>query len=499
MDKIEPVASEVDTAAVVEEASVVEDLLVPVEERTRNFEPDPKFIKEEKKYKEDKENIKAEFISLLMQHPQSVRAILDKMQKESMPGSEEEQLEYLDIVQEALRNHGVTDDKISPFGMDESDWGSRVEHEGRSIGISRPNAASMTKLTKESAVIKARASADLGTVATVPMWNTGTYISFKAPADIELLHLERSMAQSKVNLGRATSGIMLSATSIYFTMDIVNSALNNVFDTTAPKMGINELKETHLITDIPFIIGGYASAIYPDGYTLLRPCVADPNECNYIAEQEVSIPRMLKVDRSRLNAYQRNHMLDSKKQQTKETIELYQRNHSYKTTDVITTGDVTYNLAIPTIARYEEWSHRWIQDIVDHTREAFDESISANQRDNYRYQRAGVSGMMQYGHFVKSIYYADTGTEVTDYDTISEVLTELSGASAFRKNFMAKVKALISQGSISGVGIEAYDCPSCKKKPVNLHPTLNTIIQLEVAEVFFILMLRRLQNTLNQE
>lgn len=469
--------------------------------RDANYEVPENFVRSEAPREIPNPDTYREFLTVLMQHPKQVMDALNNMQKDTMPGTEEQQAEYLQLVEEALKHHGATDEKITPFGRDDSDWGNSVHHEGRKIGLSRPNAATMGngKLSKEAARIKARAAAQLGTVATIPCWHSGTHVSFKAPGDIDLLYLERRMATSKILLGRATTGMLLSATSIYFTMDILNSAFSNVFDTTAPDMSPAAMKETHLITDIPQLIAGYAAAIYPDGYQLVRTCVHNPNECNYVVEQEVSIPKMFFVDRSRLNDYQRNHMLDKRTKQTKDSLEIYRRNHSFATTDVVKLDNMTIQLRVPTIARYESWADRWIQSIIDHTTEAFGETMSSNQRDTYLYQRAGASGLMQYGHFVEHIRYEDTNNEVTDYDTIAEVLSDLSGAKAFRKEFMLKVRSLISQATISAVGIPAYTCPSCKGEPVNVHPTLKTIIQLEVAEVFFTLMLKRLRNTLQQE
>lgn len=471
--------------------------------KTQNYEEPNSLVKSETVFKPssvDEEDLREYFVAL-MSHRKHVLDVLNNMQKDELPGSEDEQLAHLQMIEEALRTHGVTSDEVSPFEREEADWGNYVEHEGKRIGISRPktNSVGSGRLTAEAAVLKARAAVMLGTVATVPMWHTGTHISFKAPGDIDLLHLERQMAFNKISLGRATSGLLLSATSMYFTMDIVNSAFSNIFDTTAPDMSVRGLKETHSITDIPFIIGGYASAIYPDGYHLVRLCVADPNSCTYKVEQEVSIPKMHYVDRTALNEYQRNHMLDKNKKKTKEQLEMYKNNHSFRQTDVLEEGDMKIHFSIPSIAKYEDWSGRWIQSIIDHTTEAFGETISAKQRENYMYQRAGASSIMQYGHFVEAIEYEGYEDKITSYDNISKVLTDLSSSSSFRKKFIAKVRSIVKNSSISAVGIPAYTCPACKSEPVNLHPRLKTIIQLEVAEVFFTLMLKRLKSMLSQE
>lgn len=440
-------------------------------------------------------------LNLLPDHRDHVLKTIESIRPEQMPGSSQDIADYVESLEEAMKHSGFSTHKLSPFGREDSEWARNVEHEGRRIAATRPKMRSGTgNMNADQAVLRARAAAKLGTIVSIPLVHTGIWIDQKAPPDAELLDLERRILSEKQKLGRSTAGLTFSNAGIYVNSHLVNSALSYVYNTTFKSDSISALKEVIKVTDIPTIVWGYASAIWPDGYRLVRPCVTDPNTCTHRDTKLISIPKLFWMDRRALSTYQKNFLLDKNTSRNHVDLAEYQRQHVVPQTHQFDVGDgFAIRLSVPTIAKNETAGLRWINSVVDAVDGAFGEKMSTKERDAHIHRRGTMTSLRRYIHWIDALIY-DGDTIVTDPNSIDDVMDSLSGAEQARTLILDEVERFISRCSISAIGIPAYSCPACGGEPSKdeMHPRLGDIIQLEVNEIFFTLERTRTRKTLAQ-
>lgn len=380
-----------------------------------------------------------------------------------------------------------------------SDWQQTVESAGNQMGISRPRfAESGTVLTGERAVMRLTAALGLGTIHQVPLWHTGIWISFKAPSESAILELERRVGNAKTTLGRMTNGLVFSNTSVHLVNDLVDFALQHVYDTNAKEMSPTYLESIISVTDIPLILWGLASAIYPNGYPYARGCINTEQVCNHVFEAMLSLSKLMWTNRSALSEWQTKRMHQRKARMSDEDLKRYADEHKYNQESTIDiTDQIRITLAVPTIEQYYNSGESWISNIVKVMEGAFAEDIRGDERDTYITNQGRLTNLRQYGHWVKAVHIEDTEIG-TDRDTIEHLMGVLTADEDSRKKTMEAVSEYINSVTISVIGLPKHECPVCKVNQIRKEEEKFSpyIVPIDVAQIFFTLLNQRIYRVL---
>lgn len=386
----------------------------------------------------------------------------------------------------------------------ESQWRQSVEAEGQTLQVGKPrfNQTDGAIISGERAVLKTMNALGFGSIVQIPLWHTGIWISLKPPSEGALLELERRIAMEKVELGRATAGMVYSNTSVYTISHLINFAFNHVYDATVKNITPDALKEMISITDIPLILWGLACTIYPNGYNYARPCTTDPTKCQHVVKGLISLPKLQWTDTSSLTDSQRKHMANRGGKFTDEEIKRYQSEHSRGGNKVIPIRDsLKFRLKVPTIAEYERSGFNWVDNIIKLLEGSLGVSLRGEQRDDYIRNQARLSAIRQYGHWIDQIEVGEDFIE--DTDTIEAVISNLSSDEAIYNTFIEEVGKYIDSSTISLIAIPKYSCPKCGSPQEDdsdshsaKHPHL---LPIDMTRTFFTLLDQRITKALTAE
>lgn len=354
-------------------------------------------------------------------------------------------------------------------------------------------------LQGERAVLYARQRAGLGAMNSVPLSNSGFWVTLKAPSDSELIELNRMLFNDKIMLGRYTYGLMFSNITAYTIDRIVGFALDHVYESTLKSdlVGTRGLKDLISCQDIPVLLAGFLRCIYSKGYKYRRACVTNPDKCTHIEEGMVDFNEMIHIDNSKFNDYQLTHM-SSRQRGSRElpAVIRYKEELNSKVPSSFSikandSSTITFKLKTPNVTEYVDSGYKWITSLVSIVESAIQTEESKDDRDAYLSSHSQASLMRQYGHWVKTIEI-DTNS-VEDRETIELLLTEYSSDDNIRDEFTKNIIKYIEDTTLGIVGIPEYDCPVCSGKTDTHHvPRFSNVIPLDVVALFFSLTGQRL-------
>lgn len=380
------------------------------------------------------------------------------------------------------------------IARDDAMWRQSVDHEGERLRAGRPRfggGGGDGIIAGERAVLRIMNGLGLGAVVQVPLWHTGIWLTLKAPGDDELLELDRRIAEEKVKLGRASSGIIFSNDSIYTTSYLVNFALRCVYDSSTRDISQEYLKSIIKITDIPSLIWGLLCSIYPNGYPLAQPCVADPSKCQHVTRELLNLTKIHWVDNRALSSEHRRHMARRTAKFTDEEIIKYQDTLPTQESREVVIGDsVKMILKVPTVALHEESGFAWVDNIVEMTDRAFAVPLRGEERESYIHNQARVTLLRKYSHWVSKIVYEEDVVE--DRATIDNLLSRFSTAKGISNTLIENIVKYIDDCTVALVAIPTYNCPQCGEPAGNADRRHDDLIPLDVARIFFTLRSQRL-------
>lgn len=359
----------------------------------------------------------------------------------------------------------------------------------------RFKAVNNQSLQGETAVLRVLSHLGLGTMFQIPLWHTGIWITVRAPSESQLLELHRQYINDKVELGRNTYGLIFSNTTAYTVDRLVNFVIQNLHSTTLKDAG--DLREIISSHDIPALIWGLATAIYPRGFQYSRACTVDPAKCNHVIQERLNLSKIQWTNKRSLTEGQIAHMGNRKiASMSKESVLNYQKElldcQSREVTVCEDTDEaIKVTFKIPTVSQYVASGHRWISDIVTMVNKTFGMDANEDERNEYIVSQGQASSIRQYRHWISSIGIDDNLIE-GDED-IDTVLSQTSAADDFRNGVMEKLKTYIATSSISQIGIPTYKCPACGKDHESPLPQMTSIIPIDTIQVFFILLGQKIE------
>jgi hypothetical protein len=375
---------------------------------------------------------------------------------------------------------------------DGSKWSQRVPYGAGQLGITRPpvpKGSGDGKMSGDMTSLRVKAELGIGVRTNVPLWHSGFWVTVRAPSARARLELQQRLDMERIELGRTTAGLAFSNTSVYLKSYLVDFALAHVSSTNAAVSKMQDLKDRFLSTDIPQLIWGILTTLYPHGYPYHQPCINDPSKCQHIVKEVIDLNKISFTDLQCLSQAQLKHMSERNEKKTDEQIKAYQEAHAYLGKGLIDVktryGSIKMQLKVPTFTQYASAGFAWVDGIEATIIQAFGTNLQGEQRNAYILDQAKSLSMGEYSHWVQQIGFND-GTVVEDVDTIRNILGEISGDSDLSQSFFTQVMKFMEQCTLSMVAIPQYNCPQCGTPSVPKdsikHPYLNP---LDVEALFF--------------
>lgn len=367
-------------------------------------------------------------------------------------------------------------------------------------GKGSQRAMSNVALTGEKALNYVRGHMKMGTTMKVPLWHSGFWITISAPSEVDLLELNRKIAQAKIKLGRYTSGAVFSNTRCYSTDALVDFVLSNTIATSVKVPDGENIKSMILVHDIPALIWGIACTVWPNGFKYKTACTAEPATCHHVVEEKLNLDKLYHCDTQSLTASQIAHMSNNSKDvMTFDSVKTYQdqflKNQGREVT--IYPGEdrqIKFLLKTPSALEYIQHGSRWIESAANTVISALGMEAKDDTRENYIRNVAQADVMRNYSHWVKKIVIGDDNVTIEDVDTIEATLGTLSSVDDLRGKFDKAVTSYIDDSVMSLIGVYSYDCPMCggEQKPPRALPRLANIIPIDANQLFFIRLVQKI-------
>lgn len=445
-----------------------------------------------------------ELIHLMALPPDKFNDLIESLPNAKLDG-DDPKLQWLNVLENAAQYFMQGGVFQKPLQEEGSLWRQGIKNGVDDLRAGRPRFGDSSDpgniLTGERAALKLSAAMGLGAITQIPLVHTGIWVSIKAPAEAELLELERRIMTEKTILGRSTNGLVFSNVSVYHANFIINLALQNVYDSSFKDINPQVLKETILLTDLPALIWGLACTIWPNGYPYEQPC-SSGIECAHVFKQLLNLSKLLWTNNRALSDLQKRHMAKrGAKVVGAEDIKAYQQGHVYHQNASFTLGEaeVGIELKVPTLNDYVVSGMEWVDSIVNNTDSSFGTQMSDQERNDYIVNQSKATGMRQYAHWIDRIVFPNDGGIIADAKTIEQSLDLLSTDSNLQTDFFEKVGAFIDKTTVALIALPREVCPKCQhpqRDPSQLanpdakvqHPHL---VPINMGQVFFILLGQR--------
>lgn len=383
-----------------------------------------------------------------------------------------------------------------------SHWHPKVEYEGQRLGPSSPRVGTYGKGEKIAgihAIRKIQALTGGGGMVKVPLWHSGFYISIKAPTDMQLLNYHDTVAREKIELGKNTVGLIFSNSSSYTNSSIYDLAVDCIYETSVKDCSIGDIKEILSINDFPIIAWALAYTMYPNGYSYVSPCIADPKNCQAVTEALLDIRKLLWVDRTALNEKQKRHMSQySDSQCTRADVKAYQDEFD-NTDDNTYVNDLGFTVAFkqPTLKEHLESGARWIHELDNVVRDVFTEEVRQDRINAYINNRANLTKLRSFTHYIKHVTWHDDDSITVAEETIERLMDQFSANPDIIEDLGNKLDKYIDKSSIAIVGLPRVPCPKCGKTETTDEAKANPwIIPINPVRLFFRLRDRKLQQSI---
>lgn len=354
-------------------------------------------------------------------------------------------------------------------------------------------------LKGERAVMRLMSHLGLGAVFRVPLWNSGFWITLKAPAEADILELQREIISDKILLGRSSYGLAHSNTTSYMVDRVLDFALKHMYQSSLKTT--EDIRTVISCHDIPTIIWGLACTIWPHGFQYQRACTTDVEKCQHIVKERLNLGKILWTNTKSLSQWQIAHMtsvasnsmdIEQVQRYKKESLSCQNRQ---VTVNKGTAKEIKFILKVPTATQYIESGYKWIGEITDLVNRTITSDKTTNEKNAFIASNGKATALRQYTHWIHSIEFNTNIIE--DTETIESTLNALSSDDAIREQLMKHIVEYINHTTITVIGIPVYDCPNCggeQKTNVEL-PQHTNIIPIDVYTTFLPYSCRRFKRS----
>ena len=383
----------------------------------------------------------------------------------------------------SVRENGKTHDLYhDSFLRDDSEWTQGVDVGGKRLTSARPAISpnSETILTGRAAIQSIRAQIGLGTFMQVPLWNSGFWVTIKAPSDAAVIDLERQILEEKISLGRFTNGASLTNYSVFIAKALVDFVITHIHDTTLRDR--DDLLKHIKIHDLHLLAAGMASVMYPNGFEYRRPIIGVKASDQRIVSGKMNISKSVWTDWRGMNQTQINHMCRRQSGvHTADQIRDYQNGFKFSAGRRVEIFDnLAINLRVPDLEEYLTSGNRWVNDIVQMVDQAFGIDQDPRQRNNFISLHGRAAAMCQNMHWIESIEVGKALIE--NREDIRNALAEMSESEEVRGNYFEAVNRFMDDSTISVVAVATVDDAEDNRLPRFPH-----LVPIDAVSAFFTL------------
>ena len=336
----------------------------------------------------------------------------------------------------------------------------------------------------------------------------------------EIIDIELALANNEISLGRETSGLLYSNTSVALVRIVTDFIISKIKTdsltmTLAKKQDIRKLIK---IQDLNPLVMGLIAAFTPNGFDHVRTCksvVDAPKKetkityddedmsdiennhtdnvlnCNHIVEAVVDAKKLLWVDKEALTDEQFEHMAKrSPGSTTVDEVIKYQDSlqvNEVKTREVLYKGGVIkFDLKNPFLEKHISVGERWITNVIKSLDKLFTEEMSTEQKNTMIINRSRCNLLSIYEHYIDYITFSN-GQGTRDKAAIQNILEIIAGDEEAFAALIDVFYSFIDETTIALVGIPTYICPKCKIKQDtgNDHSGFKEIIPYNALHGFF--------------
>ena len=392
--------------------------------------------------------------------------------------------------------------------------------QGKKIGI-KPNKLNidpnLESVKGSAALLLLNVTTKTGIPNSIPLWNSGINLEINTFSETELLDLNIAYRHKNVMIGLDTRGASFSGDDVHIgitTVDFILAHLNKCNIQNVSNTNFNLIRKLMKVTDIPALVTGAASVLYPEGYPVFHPCVnrsTDVN-CNYNLtsirkptgdfepDSLLDFRKMLFVDKSKLPPLAASHMSKPWNSFKSEEIIAYQKTlteflqvESRKVLLWSRDDSALYMyLKVPTIEEYGVTANNWIASVNKNVEDALsiNEGLSVEEREEKRFELlekyASVTNLNKYIGWVD--YFTINGIVVKEYSDIIEYLKTIAMMDEVPRIVEIAVQKFKEDSTISAVGISNYTCPLCGTSQVKEDAKYGSLIPINPLGYFFFIM-----------
>lgn len=450
----------------------------------------------------------------------SIRKQISKIPNLDVTISDQQQ-KWVDTLTRSTHILPMEDPYTARLEEDEARFKQEINHNGKSLkGIapSYKRKEGEYVVEGERAILQLLTHLGVGGLFRAPLWASGLWVTFKPATESELLELNRIITADKIQAGRWSYGLSLSSNVVYTADRVFEFALNHVYNTSVKQdeLPIYKLREYIAPQDIYSFIWGFLCACYPSGFNYETACINSPGKCTHVFKETLNLTKLQWTDESALTEWQKTHMSQvSANSMTLDSIKRYREEMKNMQPKRIvlnqgTKGEVAFTIKTPSVMDYINQGHRWISSMVESVNTVLGMDASDELRNNTINRLNKATTLCQYSHWFETVEFGDLSTntetegisraKIEDAPTVEETLKALSAIDSIRESIISEVLQYIAKSTVSVIGIPAYDCPVCStpQQVSKDFPRHTNIIPLDMLQVFFELLLRRLSRVENR-
>lgn len=438
-------------------------------------------------------------------------------------------LDKLDSIPEDALAQVYTDEDYAALGMNMSASSYSIDRDVYQKELNNPNNIFVNKLsygdkdlsirpigmnTKakalsgDSAIAKFSSMLGVGEIVQIPLYHSGFWITLKPILDTELFNLEMQIANNQIELGRITNGLIYSNYSVVYTRIITDFIVSKIQSQTIALEEEDDIRDYIKVQDIYVIAAGLLYSMYPNGYTLSRPCsnslVLDEDnklKCNHILKAKVDFRWLVNVNYSALSKDHKQHMSSrSPNSVTKEAVAEYVKTLSINKPKQYTyetgTGTTTLEIVTPTLGEYINNGEKWVMEIISSCRSLFTDTTSPEEKNRIINETSNTVILNIYNIYVTKIIF-DDGSYVSNKADINQALGILSGDETNFAKVINDIISYIETNVVAITGIPDYTCPTCKMESQNGETVTNKdfkdIVPINLLQTFFVLSAQKAQ------
>lgn len=459
------------------------------------------------------------------------RAVFKKIREEvSTDDQGETRFIYNYHADNSLHGHWINDEHYAHV-FEKGDFTQVVKSERGDIRtrVQDVTGSGGVPLTGKKAVMAIRAAIGQGKPTRIPLWASGLTFTVGAFKESEILEMEMALAGTRIEMAYDYSDIHFSATDSQALADVVDFILQHVTTTNIRDWEVGDittLKKLLKVTDIPALIAGALSSIYPAGYPITLRCKNEGLDiCNHKASEIVSIDgyefkydslldfkKVIWVNNKALSQAAIRHMAAREETYTVEQIETYQKSiihgNGSDPTPILTIDNCKISVVFdePSFHSYQSAANIWLTDVRSMVDRALTRLTDEDPeelkaiRSKFIQESQAALRLQRHASWIKEIVMVtETGdeegssvNEVKDLESIMETLEVFADEPSVEKDFISVLEEYKTSVQITYTGIPSFKCPSCGEDQVeNTIDGKPRLIAMNMVDYFFTTMLAR--------